>query len=177
MGFPLYEPDEAVINRLVMDDPLVVEMKEIVSFFHLAMKEGFFDSVKDKLNPGVFENYLDRMGDVIDEVALVLLVMNNFTLDSDDDTTLLIYSDWLEENGFLSLAEDIRIGVEPHTNEPHTNEWWCYEYCTGDVGANGVAVTDTVGGIIGIDYGGVGGCGSGDDVGGGIMGVGDSYYE
>ena len=62
------------------------------------------------------------------------MVMNNFTLDN-DDTTLLIYSDWLEENGFLSIAEDIRIDV----NDPNINEW-CYEYHyrgdDGNVGPN-----------------------------------------
>lgn len=68
MGFPLYTPNEKLIDRLVMDDPLVQEMKEIIFFFHMAMKEGFFDSVKDKLNPGVFDRYLDRMDDVLKEV-------------------------------------------------------------------------------------------------------------
>ena len=91
--------------------------------------------------------------------------MNNFTLDSDDDTTLLIYSDWLEENGFLSIAEEIRIGIEGSVNGWH-DEYLVSGWGVGSVGA-------APGGFGGGGVGVAGVANNGENVGGdvGVAGV------
>ena len=76
-------------------------------------------------------------------------------LQDSSDSSLLVYSDWLEDEGRLEEAEEVRRG----TREPKTQRW-IYEWRVFISGVGG-------------DGGGVGGgVGGGDGAGGGVVGGG-----
>ncbi len=96
---------------------------------------------------------------------MAILVYTYMIKDIDQShTSWLIYSDYLEENGYLNLAEQIRFELDykPLDCPPH--------YVVGDGSGGGATYGNDIGGYIsGIDFG-VGGVGFGYSVGGNDFG-------
>ena len=94
---------------------------------------------------------------------------------ADGNSGLLIWADWLSDQGRDAEAADIRSGLMAQPNAPWNREWRIVGVGVGGGGVVVGFVGGGVGGIDGVGGGvdvGVGGGVGGDGVGGGGGGVG-----